>query len=161
MESTIQQIYILRHAEAEPESSSDQLRTLTGKGVKQAKAVGRFCREHEIVPGVIISSPFIRARETAKIVASELDMADAVHTDDFLKPGMTPECALSGLERYRDETSVMLVGHEPDLSTFVGALIESRPEGVHIRKAGLIQLCVSGLKPGAGTLEFFFPVKYL
>src|SRR5271154_6356041 len=68
------QLFLLRHAEAESNAATDEVRTLTGRGTKQAEAIGKFCLEHDFVPEMILSSPLTRAEETARIVARELNL---------------------------------------------------------------------------------------
>ena len=126
------QIYLLRHAEAESDSARDEARALTAKGSKQAESIGRFCLKHGFIPGVILSSPLTRAEETARLVALQLNLPKLVQVEEFLRAGMTPERALSGLrevfinlmkrQKYSENASIMLVGHEPDLSNLAGSI---------------------------------------
>jgi len=165
------QLFLLRHAEAEPSAASDAKRALTAKGCKQAESVGRFCLKNSLLPEMIVSSPLTRAEETARIVAHELNFQQIVQIGQFLRAGMTPERALSGIresftelmkrEKSLEKASVLLVGHEPDFSNLVGVLIGGRPESVHFRKATLVGLTIQELKPGAGTIEFVLPVRYV
>ena len=165
------QLFLLRHAEAGPDAANDEARTLTAKGSKQAESIGKFCREHCFVPEMILSSPLTRAKETARLVARELDLPKLVRTEEFLRAGMNAERAFSGLreflvdvmkrEKYLEKASIMLVGHEPDFSNLAAALIGGRAESVHFRKATLMGLTLQELKPGAGTIEFLIPVKCL
>jgi phosphohistidine phosphatase len=165
------QLFLLRHAEADPDAASDEERALTEKGSNQAESVGKFCLAHEFVPGMILSSPLTRAEETARLVARELDRPKLVKIADFLRAGMTVEQAFSGIreclidlmkrEKYSEKVSIMLVGHEPDFSDLAGALIGGRSGSVHFRKATLMGVSLQELKPGAGTIEFLLPVKCL
>jgi phosphohistidine phosphatase len=165
------QLFLLRHAEAEPDAVNDETRALTAKGSKQAENVGKFCLKHGFIPETILSSPLTRAEETARVVASELNLPKIVRIEEFLRAGMTAERAFSGLrefliglmkrEEYSEKASVMLVGHEPDLSRLAGALIGGRAASVHFRKATLMGVTLQELKPGAGTMEFLLPVKCL
>ncbi len=163
------QLFLLRHAEAEPDAVSDAKRALTAKGAKQAETIGKFCLEHGFVPEMILSSPLTRAVETARLVARELNLSKFVQVEEFLRAGMTTERALSGLreslvgltkrEKSSEGASIMLVGHEPDFSDFAGVLIGGRSESVHFRKATLMGITLPELKPGAGTIEFLLPVR--
>jgi phosphohistidine phosphatase len=165
------QLFLLRHAEAEPDAANDEARALTAKGSKQAENVGKFCLEQGFIPEMILSSPLTRAEETARLVARELNLPKLVRIEEFLRAGMTAERAFSGLrefliglmkrERYSENASVMLVGHEPDFSKLAGALIGGRAQSVHFRKATLMGVTLQELKPGAGTIEFLIPVKCL
>ena len=76
-------LYILRHAEAEPEARTDAERPLTSKGRDQAKAVGRFCCEHEIYPALVLTSPLVRAEQTAKLVCKELGEKTKLEAAEF------------------------------------------------------------------------------
>jgi phosphohistidine phosphatase len=155
------QLFLLRHAEAEPHSENDEVRALTDKGRRQAANIGRFCATHDIVPDVILTSPLVRARETAEAVADELGVPKRVQIEEFLRVGMTPESSISGLEKYWGRASVMLVGHEPDFSRLAGALIGGHRGSVRFRKATLLSISLQNLKPGTGTIEFLIPVKCL
>lgn len=163
------QLFLLRHAEAEPDAASDAKRVLTAKGTKQAETVGKFCLEHGFFPEIILSSPLTRAEETARLLARELNVSKIVQIEEFLRPGMTAERAFSGLrvsfiglrkrEKSPERASILLVGHEPDFSNFAGVLIGGRSDSVHFRKATLMGITLPELKPGAGTVEFLIPVR--
>ena len=155
------QLYLLRHAEAEEDPTNDEQRALTAKGEKQVRKVGRFCLSHSVIPDIILSSPLRRAEETARIFARELDVPNIVQLEGFLRPGMTAKSTLSGLEKYLEKASVLLVGHEPDFSNLAGALIGGHSESVHFRKATLLNVSLQKFKSGAGTIEFLIPVKCL
>jgi phosphohistidine phosphatase len=154
-------LYLLRHADAEPHADNDEMRALTDKGKRQAASVGRFCLKHDILPEIILTSPLMRAEQTARSVAHELGMPKRVQIEPFLRTGMTPESAFSGLEGYWEKANLMLVGHEPDFSNLVGVFIGGKATSVHIRKAALLSVSLENLKPGAGTIEFLIPVKCL
>ena len=154
-------LYILRHAEAEPEARTDAERALTSKGRDQAKAVGRFCSEHEIYPVLILTSPLVRAQQTAKLVCKELGETTKLETAEFLSAGMDPERAFAHLNKFSDPGPLMLVGHEPDLSEFIAASIGGASESIRLRKAGLAKLTLPETKPGVGTLDFLLTPKLL
>jgi phosphohistidine phosphatase len=154
-------LYILRHAEAEAEAGSDAERALTSKGRDQARTVGRFCCEKEICPVLILTSPLVRAQQTAKLVCKELGEKTKLETAEFLSAGMTPERAFAQLSKFSDPGPVMLVGHEPDLSEFIAASIGGASESIRFRKAGLAKLTLPETKPGVGTLDFLLTPKLL
>ena len=154
-------LYILRHAEAEAAARSDAERALTAKGRDQAKAIGRFCSEHEITPGLVLTSPLARAEQTAKLVCKELGEKTKLETAAFLSAGMSPESAFENLVKSSGPGPLMLVGHEPDLSEFIAASIGGVSESIRLRKAGLAKLTLPETKPGVGTLEFLLTPKLL
>jgi phosphohistidine phosphatase len=154
-------LYILRHAEAEPEANSDAERALTPKGRDQAKKMGRFCREKEICPELLLTSPLVRAEQTAKLVWKELGDTTRLEVASFLSAGMRPETALTQIGKVASVASLMLVGHEPDLSELIAAIIGGAPDHIRLRKAALAKLTLPEAKPGVGTLEFLLTPKLL
>ena len=154
-------LYLLRHAEAEEEAASDGERQLTERGREQARTIGRFCARNDLYPEKIITSPLVRAQQTAKIVADELKVADRVQVCQFATAGMTTEGALNGLKAFAEHSSLLLVGHEPDFSGFVAALIGGEEESIRFRKASLAKVTLPKLKAGVGRLEFLLPVRFL
>lgn len=155
------QLYLLRHADAATPAEVDAVRRLSDKGVDQARRVGRFCKSHEILPEIFLTSPLVRARETAEHVARELNIPKA-DVAAFLASGMRPETALAELKTYEKFTSVMIVGHEPDFSMLIAHLV-GLPGGerLRVRKASLTLLDVPSIKPGAGRLDFSIPCKLM
>jgi phosphohistidine phosphatase len=143
-------------------AASDQARRLTPKGDEQALRVGKFCRRQGIEPAVVLSSPVTRAVQTAKLVAKSLPEAELVEVP-WAKCGMDPWAAMDELKAYAKFPSVMLVGHQPDLGGLAAALLGM--PSVHplrVRKALLIGIDASGgLATGAGTLQFFIPVRLM
>ena len=154
-------LYLLRHAEAVDRAKSDAARELTEKGMLQARKVGKFCARNEIEPDLILSSPLRRAEQTARLASEEIKGSE-VEVLSFLESGMQPEAALNKLKSYAKLKSVMIVGHEPDFSRLICAMIGIASEpGIHLRKASLTMLTVRAFRPGAATLEFAIPVKLM
>ncbi len=154
-------LYLLRHAEAEPHRADDFSRHLTEKGVRQAEKVGEFLKDQGITPDLILTSPVIRARETALIVAKELDVIAPTEVP-WLACGMNPDRGLSELAAYAKLDSLMIVGHEPDFSVLVAHLLDlGSSTSVNISKASLTAIDLPRLVPGAGVLKFLLPVKLI
>jgi phosphohistidine phosphatase len=99
-------LVLVRHAEAAP-GTPDELRTLTADGREQARALGERLRADGVVADAVLSSPLLRARETA--AALGLGEPEA---DDRLTPGATPESVREAIEGRGD--TVVVVGHQPD-----------------------------------------------
>ena len=153
-------IYLLRHADAETPAASDDARTLSRKGLEQAKRVARFCEAHEIKPSLILSSPLIRAHETASPVAEILRAEMTIVP--WLDSGMHPQAALEELRAFRSLDSVMLVGHEPDFSQFAAHLLGLPTNtAITVRKASLTLLELDVFRAGAGRLHFSIPCKLM
>ena len=152
-------LYLLRHAEAEALATSDHSRRITAKGEQQAAMVGSFCCRQGIEPELILSSPVIRARQTAEAVAEKIRGADLVDAP-WAACGMLPETFCEQIKAYRKFSSVMLIGHQPDLGLLAAWLLGAESaESLHVRKALLMGLEVSSWVNGGATLEFFVPVK--
>ena len=157
-------IYLLRHADAVFHAASDSQRELTTKGVAQAGMVGQFCRKQELAPSRIFTSPFLRAKQTALLVAKELEtspMPPEVMLAPFLASGMEPKTALEELRTQSNPPSMMLVGHEPDLGQLVSHLVGCSASFINIRKASLTLIEMPSLNAGAGILHFSIPVKFM
>jgi phosphohistidine phosphatase len=115
------QLVIVRHAEAAPGSPGmrDELRPLTPAGRKQARLLGLHLREQGIEPDTVVSSPFLRARETAAALAGLLGLGDP-EVDERLAPGAAP-AEIEDAARGRGET-VVVVGHQPDCGRAAAAI---------------------------------------
>jgi phosphohistidine phosphatase len=107
-------LYIVRHAEAAP-GSPDELRALTPEGHEQARALGERLRDEGVRPDAILTSPLLRARETAK----DLDLGPS-KPDERLAPGATVEDVRAAVAE-RGET-VVVIGHQPDCGRVAAAL---------------------------------------
>ena len=155
-------LYLLRHAEAEVLAASDRARRLTAKGEEQAERVGKFCRRHEIAPAIILTSPVTRARQTAEIAARQLGGVEKVEVP-WAACGMEPFAALKELAAYDKFSSVLLVGHQPDLGALASVLMGiPHLQSLRVRKALLLGIEVArGPKAGEGVLQFFLPVKLM
>jgi phosphohistidine phosphatase len=115
------QLYLVRHAEAAG-GEPDELRPLTPTGREQARSLGVRLRDSGVRPDSILTSPLLRARETAAALGRELRV-DVV-PDERLAPGATAEAVTSAVQG-RGET-VVVVGHQPDCSRIAAALTGGR-----------------------------------
>jgi phosphohistidine phosphatase len=153
-------LYLLRHADADTDAPSDDLRRLSLMGIEQSKRVAAFCVRHRLQPNVLLTSPLPRARETAEIVARGLNIG--WEEAPWLAAGATAETFLAEMAAYRAHNMVMLVGHEPDLAGFVARLTGAYgAQPYHIRKASLTHLWVMALREGAGQLQASIPETWM
>jgi phosphohistidine phosphatase len=153
-------VHLLRHAHAGDPAEwegDDALRPLTHKGRAQSERLGRFLSQQGIRPDVIVSSPKVRALQTAEIVAKELGMT--VRTDARLAESFgRPE--LWALLDELGAPEPMLVGHDPDLSTLLGYLIDAA--GISLRKGALATVDLSSkLGDGDAVLRWLVPPDLL
>ena len=113
-------IFVVRHCQAAP-GEVDALRPLTDSGRAAARALAdRFSR---VEPAAVLSSPLLRARETAAAIAGASGLV--VETDERLAPGMTAEDLRAAVAGRGDP--VVVVGHNPDLADVVHRLAGHRP----------------------------------
>jgi phosphohistidine phosphatase len=110
-------LYLVRHAEAAG-GSPDELRPLTPTGRDQARALAADFRESGVRPDAIVTSPLLRARQTALLLGEELGVVADV--DHRLAPGATAG-AVTDAVAGRGAT-VVVVGHQPDCSRIAAAL---------------------------------------
>lgn len=153
-------LYVLRHADAENVVTTDAARRLTTKGHEQAGQVADFCKRNGFQLPVILSSPLVRARETAQAVADRV--GTKLEVVPWLACGMSPATALEELKPHREATGVMIVGHEPDFSGLIGYLLGlSTPMQLSVRKASLHLLELMSWRAGAARLDFSLPCRLM
>lgn len=145
---------LLRHAHAGDPAAwdrPDDLRPLTNKGRQQAERLGRFLAAAGFVPDAVLTSPRIRARETAELVADSLGMS--VRID----PRLGSFLDLATVEAILDDAGgpgrPVLVGHDPDFSDLLVSLTGS--PGLRMRKGAFALLNVERpLTPGSAELRW-------
>jgi len=134
-------LYLVRHAIAidrQDWKKPDAERPLTEKGIGRMKENAKGMKHLGAKPDVILTSPCRRAYDTAQIIGRELKMRDRVSVSRSLQPDGNPQELLDYLtEKRSDWKSVMLVGHEPYLSTWLAHLIGCASSAIHFKKGGL------------------------
>ncbi len=146
--ATTRQLWLLRHADAEPHGTRpDAERRLTARGRRQAEAAGGALYELGVELGAVLSSPKARARETTELALARLgERAPRLTVHEPLAAGFRAEQALEALAGVERDARVLLVGHEPDLSGVVGELTGAR---IDLKKGGLAAVRLGG---GGGEL---------
>ena len=158
---TAQQLWLLRHADAgDPAewAGSDDQRPLSTKGERQAERLGAFLAGIRLRPDAILSSPKVRARRTAEIVGGALGIDVVV--DERLGGGLDVASADAVIAAAGDPIRPLLVGHDPDFSELLGALVGAGQ--IPMRKGALARLDVRRpLSTGGGTLRWLVPPDLL
>ncbi len=133
-------IYILRHAEAEPASARlrDADRGLTPQGRRAVERTLKAARRTKLAPDAIFTSPLLRARQTAEAASSVLECTEVRETK-HLMPTAPPALLWKELGALKNDGVVVLVGHEPQLSRVIGFLLES-PVVVDLKKGALVRI---------------------
>jgi phosphohistidine phosphatase len=150
------ELYFLRHAHAGDPShwhGDDALRPLSSKGKRQAEKVGRHLADLRFEPDAILTSPKLRALETARIVGDALGLGPL--TEDRLADSLDLD-DIAAIVSGNGGRQIVLVGHDPDFSDVCGALIGL--PNLALRKGALARIDVSiPLGPGAGILRWLLP----
>jgi phosphohistidine phosphatase len=158
--SAERELYLLRHAHAgDPVkwSGDDARRPLSRKGRQQAERLGEFLAARGIRPDALLSSPKLRALETAQIVGR------AIGREPVVDERLGAPLSLAGLDHIvagADRPSVAVVGHDPDFSELATQLIGAA--GLRLRKGAIACFAVSlPLHRGAGELLWLLPPEVL
>jgi phosphohistidine phosphatase len=143
-------LYIVRHAiaveEGTPGYEEDSQRPLTDDGRKKMKKIVKGLRQLDVNLDLILTSPYVRARDTAEILASGFKMkAKMLFTDNLIPEGNFDKLIDEILEKNVD--SLALVGHEPMLSSFIGFLMNGSPDSkITLKKGGVCLLRADNLR---------------
>jgi phosphohistidine phosphatase len=144
-------LIILRHGEAGKRmvvTGKDAERTLTVSGKEEVKEVAECMRNLSLKFDIIVTSPLKRATETSEIVAKTLKLEKAVEMWDELKPEGDSKALYRRLSKLKPDSSVLVVGHEPYLSSMIGELIGGKTEvRIVLKKAGLAKVELTSILP--------------
>ena len=161
-------LYLLRHAIAAPRDPKgfpgDVARPLTPEGRSRMERAARGIRMLDLGLDLILTSPLARAHQTARIVARELKPSPPVKVHKLLSPGGAAPHVVAGIPAGSRISSVLLVGHEPDLSRLAGHLLLAPPLSLPIefRKGGLCRIDFDGEpRAASGKLVFHLTPRLL
>lgn len=150
-------LYFLRHGHAEMSGAmSDHDRQLTEEGRLYTRAVARLLAGIHFKPRHIYSSPRVRARQTAEIVAGALGVQ--VEIRDEVNYGFNVAVVEHLLEHEGMNAEIMFVGHEPSMSAIIGELTGGL---VAMKKAGLARVDLRQRTPPRGELVWLVPPRIL
>ncbi len=136
-------IYFLRHGKSVDASlwrAGDDARPLTPEGLDLMRLEGTRMRAMKLAPDAIVTSPLTRARQTADIVAEELGLTSKLEEDERLAHGFDRNALVAVMDDHAGAGSIMIVGHEPDFSATISALIGGGR--VQLKKGGLARVDV-------------------
>lgn len=156
------QLYIVRHGAAGDSAEwqgPDKDRPLTKRGKQVTAQVADRLAELGVKPDAIISSPYVRARQTADILARGLHDTDRLESDARLVPGFGIADLMSLLTDYSDAGSLMIVGHEPDLGQVICELIGA--ERLKMRKGSVALVDLPDPHTARGQLQWVAPPAIL
>jgi phosphohistidine phosphatase len=158
-------LYILRHGIAFPHGTqgmADDERPLTPKGEERMKQISRGLAALELELDRIVTSPLVRARRTAEIVAQELRLVDRLEVSTALGADSSAEAIRDWLGG-RSEARLMIVGHNPSLSDLVSLMTlgEVGRLPLDLKKVGIAALSTSTLTSPRYTLNWVAPPALL
>ncbi len=140
-----QQLWFLRHGEAEPhDARSDELRRLTERGEEQSRAAGRAMAVLELTFQLVVTSPKVRALDTARLACEELRLGEPVE-HEALSSGFGLDDARELLHAAGPDKRLLLVGHNPDFDQVVHDLTGARAD---IKKGGIAAVRMDGSRRG-------------
>lgn len=157
-------LYLVRHAiaaEPGPEYPDDSRRPLTAHGIERFRECVAGLAAAAIEIDEIVTSPFVRARQTAGLLAEGLAGRPRITTLRALAMGGSPAEVIDGLARGVQARSMALVGHMPGIGDLTARLVGAR-RGFDFRKGAIACVELDGLPPrGPGTLRWFMPPRLL
>ncbi|HEV2715486.1 MAG TPA: histidine phosphatase family protein [Terriglobales bacterium] len=156
-------LYFLRHASAGEHVANpkrDEKRALDKDGIEQCGYIGRALAALDVQVDAIVSSPLKRCTQTASLVGNEIGYEGKLQVD----PGLRPQAGLADfrklLEKFARQEAIMVVGHNPNLSQFLGAVI-SDPGGeasLELKKGAVAKV---EMRRMSGTLQWCVTPKLL
>jgi phosphohistidine phosphatase len=149
-------LYFLRHASAGEHlinPKKDEKRALDKEGIEQCGYMGRALAALETQVDVIVSSPLKRATQTASLVGNELGYEGKLQIDAGLRPASGLADFRKLLEKYARQEAIMVVGHNPNLSQFLGAVISDSgcEASVELKKGAVAKV---EMRRSSGTLQW-------
>ncbi len=133
-------LYFLRHAIAEDKNVSgrDPDRQLTSEGMRQMKEAAQGMKKLGLVFDRVVSSPFVRARQTAEIACKGVGYKGTLEFHRFMEPTANFRDLERGMRDFGEEDRVLLVGHQPSLGDFISHMVSARADlSLNVGKASL------------------------
>jgi len=158
------ELYIIRHAVAEERGDAwpdDAKRPLTEDGTSRMRKAARGVSRLGVTLDVVVTSPLVRAKQTAEIVAAAMNPRPPIVTAESLGAEGTFQEIIADLEKQSRRTRIAIVGHEPGIGEFAARLIGSR-HPIEFKKGAVCRVDVDALPPsGPGDLRWLLTTKIL
>src|SRR6266516_601954 len=158
------ELYLIRHGIAEQRGDSwpdDTKRPLSEGGVARLRKGTRSLAHIDVSFDVMLTSPLVRTRQTAEIIAAGLDPHPSIVTVDSLAPDGTYAAIVGDLEKHTRKKRIALVGHEPGIGELAARLIGSR-HAIEFKKGAVCRIDVNALPPGgSGALIWFLTPRLM
>ncbi|HET7150571.1 MAG TPA: phosphohistidine phosphatase SixA [Candidatus Acidoferrum sp.] len=160
------QLYIVRHGIAidreDPQCPPDPDRYLTEEGVEKTKGVARGLAALGVSGDLFLTSPYVRAVQTAEIVASTLGYEkQKIRRTDSLLPGTEPSLLFRELARDKQASAVLVFGHAPHLDDLIATAVGAKKHLSELKKAGVALIELKRISPPIGMLVWLATPKLL
>jgi len=157
-------LYLVRHGIAADPSSAfpdDAARPLTDEGIDRLRVQFRALRRLDVEIDHILTSPLVRAMQTAALLNDALRHASTVSVVEALRPGGRFEALMADLARLPVVRGVALVGHEPSIGMIAARLLGAR-DPIPFKKGAVGRIDVTTMPPSdPGQLQWFLPPRVL
>ena len=144
-------LYVVRHADALPVGgivTRDFDRHLSPRGEEEAELMGRALAHLDPNVDIIVTSPLVRAVETGETIASQLSDHSLTHVSTHLAPGFNNNTLFAELLALSAGSSIVAIGHQPDVGTFISYLITGNHDAAVAMSPGSIaKLVLEGSRP--------------
>jgi len=160
------EIYVVRHGIAidreDPKCPPDPERYLTEEGIEKTKRVAAAVAALGASPDLLLSSPYVRAMQTAEIFASALDYSkQKIRRTDLLLPGTEPSLLFRELAKDKQSSTLFVFGHAPQLDDIIAAALGSKHHITSLKKAGVALIELKRVSPPNGQLVWLATPKVL
>ncbi len=160
------EIYVVRHGIAidreDPKCPPDPERYLTEEGIEKTKRVGAAIAAFCDTPDLLLSSPYVRATQTAEIFASALDYSkQKIRRTDLLLPGAEPSLFFRELAKDKQTSTLFVFGHAPQLDDLIANALGSKHHITSLKKAGVAMIELKRVSPPSGQLIWLATPKIL
>jgi phosphohistidine phosphatase len=156
------ELYLLRHGIAEDGHASlpDAERKLTNEGRRKLRELLRVAFRAGVAPSCILTSPLVRAIQTAEIAAEELNYSGTLVRTDHLLAEADPREIWQEVRTYRDEPSLLLSSHNPLCASLAGYLLGAPSLQVDYRKGAMLRVDMESFGPEPhGVLRWLLTPK--
>jgi phosphohistidine phosphatase len=159
-------MYVVRHGIAidreDPKCPPDPERYLTEEGIEKTKRVAAAVAALGASPDLLLSSPYVRAMQTAEIFASALDYSkQKIRQTDLLLPGTEPSLLFRELAKDKQSSTLFVFGHAPQLDDIIAAALGSKHHVTSLKKAGVALIELKRVSPPNGQLVWLATPKVL
>ena len=160
------ELYIVRHGIAvdreDPKSPADSERYLTEEGIEKTQQVAKSIAALGVTPDLFVSSPYVRAMQTAEIFADALEYPkQKIRQSNALLPGAEPSLFFRELAKDKQSAIVFCFGHAPHVDSLIAAGLGVKHPVTTMKKSGVALLELKRLSPPSGQLVWLVTPKLL